>query len=89
MNTPSHAILNLVILGKATHPEANLLIVLGGILPDIPIFLFYGWAKLIAKMPEHLIWSQGYYSPMMQAIVAISHSIPLAMIGLAIATFYQ
>jgi hypothetical protein len=89
MNTPSHAILNLAILGKATHPEANLLIVLGGILPDIPIFLFYGWAKLIAKMPEHLIWSQGYYSPMMQTIVAISHSIPLAMIGLAIATFYQ
>lgn len=89
MNTPSHAILNLAILGKVTHPEANLLIVLGGILPDIPIFLFYGWAKLIAKMPEHQIWSQAYYSPIMQTIVAIYHSIPLAVIGLAIATFYQ
>ncbi|WP_254173671.1 hypothetical protein [Planktothrix pseudagardhii] len=89
MYTPSHAILNLAILGKATDPEANLWIILGGILPDIPIFLFYGWAKFITKMPEYKIWSEGYYSPAMQTVVAISHSIPLAVIGLAIATFYQ
>lgn len=89
MNTPSHAIINLAILGKVFPPEFNLLIVIGGILPDLPIFLFYGWAKLIAKMPERLIWSQGYYSPFMQAIVASFHSIPLALIGFAIASFFH
>ncbi len=89
MNTPSHAIINLAILGKVFPSEFNLFMVLGGLLPDIPIFLFYGWAKLIAKMPERQIWSQAYYAPLMQTIIAIFHSIPLAFMGFAIASFYQ
>jgi hypothetical protein len=52
MKTPSHAIINLAILGRTQHSELNLLIVTGGILPDIPIFLFYFWAKYIARLPE-------------------------------------
>lgn len=85
MNTPSHAILNLTLLGKTIYPQANLVIVFGGVLPDIPIFIFYGWAKLIAKMPENKIWSEAYYHPAIQDIVALFHSIPLALIGLIIA----
>ncbi len=88
MNTPSHAILNLALLGKLAVPEANLIIIFGGILPDIPIFLFYGWAKFIAKLPEGEIWSQAYYHPVVQDIVALSHSIPLALLGLVIAYLY-
>jgi hypothetical protein len=41
-------------------------IVFGGILPDVPIFIFYGWAKLIAKIPEGKIWSEAYYYPIIQ-----------------------
>ncbi len=89
MNTPSHAILNLTILGKFTHPQANLIIVLGGILPDVPIFIFYGWAKLIAKIPDGQIWSEAYYHPVVQDSVALFHSIPLAAIGLIIALFFK
>lgn len=89
MNTPSHAIINLAILGQLFPSEFNLLIAIGGILPDIPIFLFYGWAKFIAKLPERQIWSQAYYFPFIQTVVAIFHSIPLALIGFAIACFYQ
>jgi hypothetical protein len=58
MKTPSHAIINLAILGKPPLPQANLIIVTGGILPDIPIFLFYFWAKYIARLPEATIWSK-------------------------------
>jgi hypothetical protein len=89
MNTPSHAILNLTLLGKSIYPHGNLIIVLGGILPDIPIFIFYGWAKWIAKMPEGKIWSEAYYHPVVQDIVALFHSIPLAAIGLIIAFFFE
>ncbi|MGL5065070.1 MAG: hypothetical protein ACRC62_34305 [Microcoleus sp.] len=88
MNTPSHAIINLAILGKTQHPELNLLIVTGGILPDIPIFLFYFWAKYIARLPSDTIWSKTYFEPAVQNIVALFHSIPLAAIGLLIAYYF-
>src|SRR4028118_89841 len=87
MKTPSHAIINLAILGKPQLPQANLIIVLGGILPDIPIFLFYFWAKYIARLPEGTIWSKAYYEPFVQNVVALFHSIPLAGIGWLIAYY--
>lgn len=88
MNTPSHAIINLVLLTKPQLPQANLAIVIGGILPDIPIFIFYFWAKFIARLPEAKIWSEAYYQPLIQNLVAIFHSIPLAIIGLLISYYF-
>jgi hypothetical protein len=88
MNTPSHAIINLAILGKKQHPEWNLLAVAGGILPDIPIFLFYFWAKYMARLPPDTIWSKAYFEPAFQNIVALFHSIPLAVIGWLIACYF-
>jgi hypothetical protein len=87
MKTPSHAIINLAILGRTQHSEWNLLIVTGGILPDIPIFLFYFWAKYIARLPAATIWSKAYYEPFVQNIVALFHSIPLAGIGWLVAYY--
>jgi len=89
MNTPSHAIINLALLASYGRPEANLSIAFGAILPDLPIFIFYGWAKWIAKMPERQIWSEAYYSPPMQTIVAAFHSIPVAALGWAIAFQFE
>jgi hypothetical protein len=87
MKTPSHAIINLAILAKPQLPQANLIIASGGILPDIPIFLFYFWAKYMARLPEGTIWSKAYYEPFVQNIVALFHSIPLAGIGWLIAYY--
>ena len=56
MNTPSHYILNLALLGKSIAPNDNIAITVGAILPDIPIFLFYLVAKFIYKLPESKIW---------------------------------
>ena len=88
MKTPSHAIINLAILGRDQHSEFNLLIVTGGILPDIPIFLYYFWAKYVAHLPEATIWSKAYYEPFVQNIVALFHSIPLAAIGWIVAYYF-
>lgn len=88
MKTPSHAIINLAILGRTQHSEFNLLIVMGGILPDIPIFFFYFWAKYVARIPEAKIWSEAYYEPFVQNIVALFHSMPLAAIGWLIADYF-
>ncbi|NJO99158.1 MAG: hypothetical protein HC764_26835 [Pleurocapsa sp. CRU_1_2] len=68
-------------------PKEHLAIAIGAILPDAPIFVFYLVAKLIYKMPEGKIWSEAYYEPFWQNLVALFHSIPLALIGAAI--FYR
>ena len=81
MNTPGHYILNLALLGKTIAPRDNVAIAIGAILPDVPIFVFYLVAKYIYKMPEGKIWSEAYYEPVWQNLVALFHSIPLALIG--------
>jgi hypothetical protein len=85
MNTPSHLILNLAVLGGMAPVPCHWAIALGAILPDLPIFGFYGWAKGIARLPDAQIWSTTYFEPGWQVVFAISHSIPLAVAGLAIA----
>lgn len=85
MNTPSHAILNLTILGQQDKPQFNLAIVFGAILPDIPIFVFYFVAKVIQKLPEKTIWTEAYYQPFWQNTIALLHSFPVAVIAWAIA----
>jgi hypothetical protein len=78
----------LAILGQNQRPQANLVIVIGAILPDIPIFIFYLWAKFIQRLPESQIWSEAYYQPFWQNIIATFHSIPLALIGWSIAHYW-
>jgi hypothetical protein len=87
MNTPGHYILNLALLGKTISPKHHLAIAIGAILPDVPIFVFYFVTKFIYKMPEGKIWSEAYYEPFWQNLVALFHSIPLALMGTTI--FYR
>ncbi|PSB05248.1 hypothetical protein [Merismopedia glauca] len=87
MNTPSHAILNLAILGQQHKPQFNLAIVIGAILPDIPIFIFYFVSKFISKLPEKTIWTEAYYQPLWQDLIATFHSFPLALIAWGIARY--
>lgn len=93
MNTPSHIILNLAILGRrqgapaaaAPSPGRSWAAGLGGFLPDAPLFLFYGWAKLWVQAPERQIWRELYNTPIWQDFFALSHSIPLALVGWGLA----
>ncbi|HHP7232387.1 MAG TPA: hypothetical protein ACFCUY_16195 [Xenococcaceae cyanobacterium] len=87
MNTPSHYVLNLALLGKTVAPQENIAITIGALLPDIPIFVFYFITKFVYKIPEAKIWTEVYYEPGWQNIVALSHSIPLAIIGLVICLY--
>ncbi|MEM1368821.1 MAG: hypothetical protein AAGG02_12560 [Cyanobacteria bacterium P01_H01_bin.15] len=84
MNTPSHLLLNLAALGSLS-PQAKVAIAIGAVLPDVPIFAFYFVMKGVYRLPESEIWSQAYYEPLIQDIVALFHSLPIACLGLAIA----
>ena len=89
MNTPSHYVLNLVVLGKTIAPNANVPLTLGAILPDAPIFLFYFIAKWLYRLPEKQIWSAAYYSPFVQFWVSLGHSFPLGGAGLLLSICCQ
>jgi hypothetical protein len=85
MNTPAHAVLNLAVLGRKDRPETAAPIVAGAVLPDVPIFLFYGYERWIERAPERAIWSSLYFDPGWQAVFDLAHSLPLMLAGFAIA----
>ncbi|MGF1600494.1 MAG: hypothetical protein ACFCU8_00515 [Thermosynechococcaceae cyanobacterium] len=84
MNTPSHAILNLALLLPHQQTEKLLpIIAVGAILPDIPMFTLYLWAK-VKGIPPQQLWTETYYQPLWQNWTNLFHSIPLAGLGLGI-----
>ncbi len=80
MNTPAHAIINLLLFRKSARETHAVAIVAGALLPDAPMLVFYLWARL-SGMSERTIWHDGYYDPGWQALFDAFHSFPL--LGLA------
>lgn len=82
-------ILNLALISPKLSRQGDLAIAIGAALPDAPIFILYFWAKFVLSQPESQIWSKTYNQPFWQNLVAIFHSIPLAVIGVAIAHYLK
>ena len=84
MNTPAHAVINLLLLarkpGQNISHNRSATIIAGALLPDLAIIVFYAWHLLLGT-PESQIWSVEYYRPIWQALIDSFNSIPL--IGLA------
>ena len=85
MNTPTHVVVNLLVVGRGTHRPYWKAILLGSLLPDLPMFIFYGVVRLGQGASESLIWSELYFDPGWQTFFDIFNSIPLALLGFAIA----
>jgi len=80
MNTPAHAIVNLLLFRKRARETHAVAIIAGALLPDAPMLVFYLWSRLMG-MSEHHIWREGYFDPGWQAVFDAFHSFPL--LGLA------
>ena len=84
MNTPAHAVINLLLLarkpGQNVSHKRSAAIIAGALLPDLVIIVFYAW-HLVLGTPESQIWSVEYYRPIWQGWIDSFNSIPL--IGLA------
>jgi hypothetical protein len=85
MNTPAHAVLNLWALGRKDHPETALPIVIGSVLADLPIVLFYAWTKLVQGLPEPEIWSRAYFEWEGRWTIDLLHSLPVTGAALLLA----
>ncbi len=78
MNTPAHAILNLAVLGGAGRRHTAPVLA-GAVVPDLPIFAFYAWQKLVTGRSESAIWGDLYFRPEWQTFFDIFNSVPLAL----------
>ncbi|MEB3275316.1 MAG: hypothetical protein ACO4AI_10795 [Prochlorothrix sp.] len=58
-------------------------LVIGAILPDAPMFLFYGVEKA-RGIPDSVIWDQSYYAEGWQNFFDIFNSFPIMALGLGI-----
>jgi len=76
MNTPAHAIVNLLLFSKTKRERYPLAIIIGAVLPDLPMFVFYVWSRLSGHA-ERYIWKSGYFEPGWQAVFDAFHSFPL------------
>lgn len=86
MNTPAHIAINLTLLGRAGHPERLLPAVIGSLLPDLPMMVFYLVQKL-QQVEESVIWRDRYFDADWQLFFNIFNSAPLAGAGLALAVW--
>ncbi len=90
MITTTHVILNTALLGRKKHPERNWPLVLGSILPDLPMILF-ALLTVFTHGRLHAPGKAGFISEyhFRQLWVDWGHSIPLAAAGILICLLFK
>ncbi len=85
MNTPAHAIFNLLVLGRPPRERWVVPISIGAVLPDLPMVWFYFREKVLLGTAEAVIWGEAYYRRSWQAFFDFFNSLPLIALGAAAA----
>ncbi|MBQ14462.1 MAG: hypothetical protein QGG67_19605 [Gammaproteobacteria bacterium] len=91
MNTPIHAVLNLTLLNSKNDASKVLCfqaVLLGALLPDLPMFYFFVVESLINGEPPSAVWGQLYFQPGWQNLFDTFNSIPFVLLGLGVAYYY-
>ena len=93
MITISHAIYSWTLAEKVLHDRSQrtllLMALIGGILPDIALYFFFIYYKLIMGVPTNLIWSELYFDSAWTPIFTLAHSFILWPVLLAVAQLYK
>jgi hypothetical protein len=82
MITTTHAILNSALLGRQGRPGRGWPVVLGSMIPDLPMFLYFFTVPILQLFIHHDLLHRVYYWPYWRNCVDWSHSIPLALVGI-------
>ena len=81
MNTPAHVVLSAVALGRERWRGLWGPITLGALLPDLPMFGFYAYQRLLRGRPEATIWGELYFEPDWQLFFDLFNSFPLLAVA--------
>lgn len=87
MNTPAHVIAGLALFTGGDRRDAWRPVVAGSLLPDLPMFAFYAWEKLVRRTDELEIWRTSYFDPAWHDVFDLFNSVPLAALVLAAGLF--
>jgi len=82
VNTPAHLVLNLLVVRSPERDRYWLAVLLGAVLPDLPMFFFYAVERGVLGTPEAEIWSRAYFEPGWQAVFDVPNSLVLVSFGL-------
>ena len=83
MNTPTHLLISAAVLARSpdnpVKPERGhyLVILLGGLVPDLAIFFMFAWERLIMGVSETGLWRDVYWQEPWQSPVTLGNSAPL------------
>ncbi|MAA74209.1 MAG: hypothetical protein CMN28_05835 [Salinisphaeraceae bacterium] len=84
MNTPAHAIVNL--LFAARRRDLFWAVLAGALLPDLAVLLFYGWQTHLGHS-DTIIWTERYFEPGWQRFFDLFNSLPLLVAGALVGWF--
>jgi hypothetical protein len=79
VNTPTHAALNFLVLGRRPGAPRGW-IVTGAILPDLPMYAFFVLQVYVFREPWEEIWRRIYFQPNWQTVFDAFHSIPIFLV---------
>lgn len=87
MQTPTHTLLSLAVLGKRGEPSRNIAVLAGSLIPDAFIYVAWLWLTFVQGEPQGRIWNEIYFDAPMQAVGALFNSVPIyvAIAGLGFA----
>lgn len=80
MNTPAHALLGVALFARGERRPFALAALAGSVLPDLPIFVFFLWQRLVIGLPESQIFGEAYFRAPWQDFFDLFNSLPLLVI---------
>lgn len=88
MHTQTHLLIGAGVLTRAGDRSRNIAAIVGAILPDMPMFVMFGYGKFIAGLSGQQIFGEYdglYWTSGWQAAINGFHSIPVYLVVLALA----
>jgi hypothetical protein len=89
MMTPTHVLIGSGLLSRRNSTAVNWAAALGGLMPDVPMFVLFAWDRFVMGLPEGAIWDGRYDTDAWQIPAGLSHSFPLYAAILAVGLFWR
>ncbi len=89
MNTPAHLIFGAAAFGRPGQAKVTGAAMLGGVLPDLSLYLMVAWAQWIQGYSPREVFGRLYFSDGWMAVFAVDNSIPLWGMGFALALWLR
>ena len=89
MNTPAHLLIGAALFGKRDHTVLVSGALLGGLLPDISLYLMAGVSLFVLNIEPQVVFDELYFSDTWQLVFSIDNSFILWLVALGIAFKYK